>query len=307
MTMSKIFPKLFKSVEEMPQDLYKHIRYPKSLFEVQAHMYTKYHMKDVSVFYQGEDQWDVANEIYGQEMVEMDSNYFIMSLPGSTEEEFLLTISYTPVSKNNMTGMMIARCDGEHYGELKLYRMPKGKTVYGPAQVEAQIDQDPNISKEFSLWSQRGSTYLRGNMFVIPVEDSLMYVEPIYLQADNDSSLPEVKRVIAVFNDNIAYEATLGDALKTLFGREIGELAYVGEIDADPAEVEAAENGEAPAEGEQEAGEAQTATQEELIQKANEVFDKAVTAQQSGDWAAYGDYLKELQRYLGALEAGTGE
>ena len=119
-----------------------------------------------------------------QEMVEMDSNYFIMSLPGSTEEEFLLTISYTPVSKNNMTGMMIARCDGDHYGELKLYRMPKGKTVYGPAQVEAQIDQDPNISKEFSLWSQRGSTYLRGNMFVIPVEDSLMYVEPIYLQAD---------------------------------------------------------------------------------------------------------------------------
>ncbi len=307
MTMAKIFPKLFKSVEQMPQDLYKHIRYPKSLFEVQAEMYTKYHMKDVSVFYQGEDQWDIANEIYGQETTQMDSNYFIMSLPGSTEEEFLLTISYTPISKNNMTGMLIARCDGEHYGELKLYRMPKGKTVYGPAQVEAQIDQDPNISKEFSLWSQRGSTYLRGNMFVIPVEDSLMYVEPIYLQADNDSSLPEVKRVIAVFNDNIAYEATLGDALKTLFGREIGELAYVGEIDADPAEVEAAENGEAPAEGEQEAGEAQAATQEELIQKANEVFDKAVTAQQSGDWAAYGDYLKELQRYLEALEAGTGE
>lgn len=307
MTMSKIFPKLFKSVEEMPQDLYKHIRYPKSLFEVQAHMYTKYHMKDVSVFYQGEDQWDVANEIYGQEMVEMDSNYFIMSLPGSTEEEFLLTISYTPVSKNNMTGMMIARCDGDHYGELKLYRMPKGKTVYGPAQVEAQIDQDPNISKEFSLWSQRGSTYLRGNMFVIPVEDSLMYVEPIYLQADNDSSLPEVKRVIAVFNDNIAYEATLGDALKTLFGREIGELAFVGEIDADPAEVEAAENGEAPEGETAESGTAVAGSQEELIQKANEAFNNAVSSQQNGDWAAYGDYLKELQQYLEALEAGTGE
>ena len=206
-----------------------------------------------------------------------------------------------------MTGMMIARCDGEHYGELKLYRMPKGKTVYGPAQVEAQIDQDPNISKEFSLWSQRGSTYLRGNMFVIPVEDSLMYVEPIYLQADNDSSLPEVKRVIAVFNDNIAYEATLGDALKTLFGREIGELAFVGEIDADPAEVEAAENGEVPEGEAAEGGTAVAGSQDELIQKANEAFNNAVSAQQNGNWAAYGDYLKELQHYLEALEAGTGE
>lgn len=294
MTMAGVFPELFKSIDQMPEDLYEHIRYPKALFEIQAKMYTKYHMTDVSVFYQGEDQWDIANEIYGQEQTEMTSNYYIMSLPGSTEEEFILSISYTPVSKNNMTGLLIARCDGDNYGELKLYRMPKGKTVYGPAQVEAQIDQDPTISKEFSLWSQRGSTYLRGNIFVIPVENSLMYVEPIYLQADNESSLPEVKRVIAVYNDKIAYESTLGEALRTLFGSEIGELDHVGEVDAPQGET----TGEEP-QGE---GTAVTGSQEELIQKANEAFNNAVSAQQSGDWASYGDYLKQLERYLNALE-----
>lgn len=297
MTMAGVFPKLFKSIDQMPEDLYEHIRYPKALFEIQAKMYTKYHMTDVSVFYQGEDQWDIANEIYGQEQTEMTSNYYIMSLPGSTEEEFILSISYTPVSKNNMTGLLIARCDGDNYGELKLYRMPKGKTVYGPAQVEAQIDQDPTISKEFSLWSQRGSTYLRGNIFVIPVEDSLMYVEPIYLQADNESSLPEVKRVIAVYNDKIAYESTLGEALRTLFGNEIGELDHVGEVDAPQGET-----------GEESQGETAviSGSQEELIQKANEAFNNAVSAQQSGDWASYGDYLKQLERYLNALQ-GDGD
>ena len=300
MTMSGVFPELFKSIDQMPEDLQQHIRYPKALFEIQANMYTKYHMTDVNVFYQGEDQWDIANEIYGQEQTKMTSNYYIMSLPGSTEEEFVLSISYTPISKNNMTGLLIARSDGEHYGELKLYRMPKGETVYGPAQVEAQIDQDPTISKEFSLWSQRGSTYLRGNIFVIPVEDSLLYVEPIYLQADNESSLPEVKRVIAVYNDVIAYEETLGEALKTLFGKDIGSLVNVGEVDAPAGEPDA--EGDEGSDGQ---GSAVTGSQEELIQKANDAFNNAVAAQKSGDWAAYGDYLDQLQRYLQALEGDT--
>lgn len=298
MTMAGVFPKLFKSIDEMPEDLYNHIRYPKALFEIQAEMYTKYHMTDVNVFYQGEDQWDIANEIYGQDQVQMTSNYYIMSLPGSTEEEFVSTISYTPVSKNNMTGLLIARSDGDNYGQLKLYRMPKGVTIYGPAQIEAQIDQDPNISKEFSLWSQRGSTYLRGNLFVIPVEDSLLYIEPIYLQADNESSLPEVKRVVAVYNDTIAYEETLGDALKTLFGKEIGDLAHIGEVDADTSSEDDGSNDQA----ESGASSESVASQDELIKKANEAFNNAVTSQKAGDWASYGDYLKELQNYLTQLE-----
>ncbi len=304
-TMSGVFPKLFRSIEEMPADLLQHVRYPKALFEIQAKMYTKYHMTDVSVFYQGEDQWDIANEIYGQEETQMSSNYFIMSLPGSTEEEFVSTISYTPVSKNNMTGLLIARSDGENYGQLKLYRMPKGKTVYGPAQIEAQIDQDPNISKEFSLWSQRGSTYQRGNLFVIPVENSLMYIEPIYLQADNESSLPEVKRVVAVYKDTIAYEATLGEALKTLFGKEIGELAYVGEVDVEAGDRQAV--GAEAAGSDEGSDTASAGSSEELIKKANEAFDNAVSAQKDGNWAEYGEYLDELRTYLKQLEGNADE
>ena len=300
-TMAGVFPGLFKSIDKMPQDLYKHIRYPKAIFEVQAQMYTKYHMKDVGVFYQGEDQWSVANEIYGQKETKMESNYFIMSLPGLTEEEFVLTISYTPVSKNNMTGLLLARCDGENYGQLKLYRMPKGKTIYGPAQIEAQIDQDPTISKEFSLWSQQGSTYLRGNVFVIPVENSLLYVEPIYLQSSTSSSLPEVKRVIVVYNDRIAYENTLGEALEKLFGTSIGDLNHVGEVGGGAAEGGEA-GGEAGVQPDGGVQPDQPLTQADVIQKANAAYDNAIAAQQAGDWASYGQYIKELEGYLRQLQ-----
>ena len=303
-TMAGVFPDLFKPIDQMPEDLYKHIRYPKALFEVQAQMYTKYHMKDVGVFYQGEDQWSIANEIYGQEETKMESNYYIMSLPGRTEEEFVLTISYTPVSKNNMTGLLLARCDGENYGQIKLYRMPKGKTIYGPAQIEAQIDQDPTISKEFSLWSQQGSTYLRGNVFVIPVENSLLYVEPIYLQSSTSSSLPEVKRVIVVYNDRIAYENTLGEALEKLFGTNIGDLNHVGEVGSGSAEggETGTDTGGDPG-TQPEGGQAgQPLSQAEIIQNANAAYDNAIAAQQAGDWAAYGQYIKELEGYLRQLQ-----
>lgn len=307
-TMAKIFPQLFKPLSEMPENLRQHIRYPKTLFEIQANVYKKYHMNDVNVFYQGEDLWDIANEIYGQEATQMTSNYYIMSLPGQTEEEFILSIPYTPVTRDNMTALLVARNDGEHYGEMICYRLPKGKTVYGPMQIESQIDQDTTISKEFSLWSQRGSTYLRGNIFVVPVEESLLYVEPIYLQAANESSLPEVKRVIAVYGNTIAYEETLGEALEVLFGKEIGDLAFVGEVDA-------VENGGTGTDqsGEEQGGESpgsggidMDASQEELIQNANQAFEEAVNAQRNGDWAGYGRYLEQLEQYLNAL-AGEEE
>ncbi|MBQ2845949.1 MAG: UPF0182 family protein, partial [Firmicutes bacterium] len=281
MTMSGVFPELFKSIDQMPEDLQQHIRYPKALFEIQANMYTKYHMTDVNVFYQGEDQWDIANEIYGQEQTKMTSNYYIMSLPGSTEEEFVLSISYTPISKNNMTGLLIARSDGEHYGELKLYRMPKGETVYGPAQVEAQIDQNTEISKEFSLWNSSGSTYSRGNLFIVPIEDSLLYIEPVYLEATN-SSIPEVKRVIVVYGDRIAYEETLADALNSMFGEGSAE--------------ESAGSGDSSSSGGDKA-----LSQSEIVAKAQDAFDKAQDAQQSGNWAKYGQYLNELEKYLNML------
>lgn len=171
-TYAKIYPTLFKSGDQMPEGLKAHIRYPNSLLQIQADIYTRYHMEDISVFYLNEDQWDIAYEIYGTEQVQMTPTYYIAKLPGEERAEFFNSIPFTPKSKKNMTALMVARNDGDHYGELVLYQFPKSKTIYGPEQVEAQIDQNTEISKEFSLWNSSGTTYRRGNMFIIPINSS---------------------------------------------------------------------------------------------------------------------------------------
>ncbi len=280
-TMQKIFPKLFKNYENMPEGLRAHLRYPNALFSVQARVYQRYHMNDVQVFYQNEDRWDIANEIYGIQKKQMSPNYYIMNLPGETKAEFVNTIPYTPKDKQNMMALLVARNDGEHYGELVLYQLPKNRIIYGPEQVEAQIDQNTEISKEFSLWNSSGSTYTRGNMFVIPIENSLIYVEPVYLEATN-SSIPEVKRVIVAYNDRIAYKETLQDALLALFG-------------------EGSEGGKKPDPNAETTQEGAGYTQKDIINLANEAYNNAVNAQKSGDWAAYGNYLSQLQEYLAEL------
>jgi uncharacterized membrane protein (UPF0182 family) len=221
-TLAKIYPSLFKKLDEMPQFLKAHLQYPNNLFNIQAYVFTKYHMTDVAVFYQSEDQWSISNESYGQATKQMTPNYFIMKLPGESEGEFVSAIPYTPNGKSNMTGILMARQDGDNYGQLVLYRMPKDRTIYGPMQIEAQINQDAEISKEFALWNNSGSSYLRGNLFVIPVEDSLLYVEPVYLTATS-TSLPEVKRVVMFYGDKVAYEPTLAECLDVLFGSGAGD------------------------------------------------------------------------------------
>ncbi|MBQ3185707.1 MAG: UPF0182 family protein, partial [Firmicutes bacterium] len=178
-------------------------------------------------------------------------------------------------------GLLVARSDGENYGKLVLYQMPKSKTVYGPMQVEAQIDQNTEISKEFSLWNSSGSTYSRGNLFIVPIEDSLLYIEPVYLEATN-SSIPEVKRVIVVYGDRIADEATLADALNSMFGEGSAEESG-GSSDSSSS------------------GGDKALSQSEIVAKAQEAFDKALDAQQSGNWAKYGQYLNELEKYLNML------
>jgi len=183
-----------------------------------------------------------------------------------------------------MTGLRMARSDGEKYGELILYQLPKDKIIYGPMQIESQIDQHTEISKEFSLWNSAGSTYIRGNMFVIPIEESLVYVEPVYLEAANTGSLPEVKRVIVAYGDKIAYEPTLAAALDSLFGSGTGTPSEEpGEEPQQPDEVGI----------------------DNLIKRANEAFVNATAAQQRGDWTAYGQYLKDLERYLNLLNTGN--
>lgn len=280
-TYKEIYPDLFKDFEEMPESLQAHIRYPNALFEIQANVYKKYHMTDVNVFYQSEDMWDIAQEVYGTEVTTMEANYYILKLPGEESAEFVNSISYTPKDKKNMTGLLMARNDGEHYGELVLYQMPKSKVVYGARQVEALIDQNTEISKEFSLWDSKGSNYSRGNLFVIPIEDSLIYVEPVYLESKEDS-IPEVKRVIVVYGDQIAYEQTLAEALNSLFG-------------------EGSANESSSASSDQEEKSDDKLSTSELIDKVQDAFSKAEEAQKNGDWAKYGKYLDEMEKYLNML------
>lgn len=282
-TYQKIYPTLFKDVKEMPEGIRKHIRYPNSLLKIQAGVYTKYHMDQVKVFYQDEDLWDIAHQIYGTEEKEMDPSYFIFELPDEKKAEFINMIPFTPKSKQNMTAIMMARNDGNRYGQLLVYKFPKNKTVYGPMQIEAQIDQNAEISKEFSLWNSSGSKYRRGDLFVIPINNSIMYVEPVYLEASNQA-IPEMKRVIVAYGDKIAYESTLADALADLFGE-----------DENGGQSQSA----SASSGKNNSGKSNT---KELIQKANEAYENAVNAQKSGNWKKYGDYLDELEKYLNQLE-----
>jgi uncharacterized membrane protein (UPF0182 family) len=193
-----------------------------------------------------------------------------------------------------MTGLLVARNDGENYGELVLFRLPKSKIIYGPMQIEGFIDQETDISKEFSLWNSAGSSYTRGEMFVIPIEDSLVYVEPIYLEATN-SSLPEVKRVIVYYNDKIAYEPTLAQALDTMFGAGSGSFLN-GEGTHTPDSGTGTPS-ETPDDG--------IVNTDTLIRKAVDAYNKAVSAQEKGDWASYGEHLKELESYLDKLNKGS--
>lgn len=290
-TYQSIYPDLFKDYDEMPEGLQSHIRYPDTLFAIQANIYGRYHMEDINLFYQDEDRWAIAHEIYGQEEQEMEPSYYIVSLPGEDNPEFISILPYTVKSKQNMTALIVARNDGDAYGNLVVYQMPKNKNVYGPMQIEAQIDQNTEISQDFSLWSQAGSEYSRGNLFVIPIEDSLLYVEPIYLESSN-TAIPEVKRIIVVYGGQIAYEETLEEALISLFGEDIylnqddtGQETDVGDDDTGGTDTEGT----------------QAMTAEDYAQAAADAYDNAQLALTDGNWALYGEYMAQLGEYLEAL------
>ncbi len=293
-TYAKIYPTLFKPFSEMPASLQSHIRYPNNLLTIQASIYGRYHMEDTGVFYLNEDLWDIAYEVYGMERTQMTPNYYIAKLPDGDRAEFFNSIAFTPPSKMNMTALMVARNDGDDYGELVVYQFPKSKVIYGPEQIEAQIDQNTEISKEFSLWNSSGTSYIRGNMFVIPINTSILYMEPIYLEATN-SSIPEVKRIVMAYGDKIAYEDSVAECLVSLFGDQaqlgVEEPDGTGTVGGEPAEPTEPGTPSEPAE----------LTQDELIDLAVEALNAATEAQQNGDWAAYGEHLAELQDYLNQL------
>ncbi|MDJ0725872.1 MAG: UPF0182 family protein [Prochloraceae cyanobacterium] len=212
----KIFPGLFKPLDEMPSELLAHIRYPEDLFDIQSERLLTYHMRDPRVFYNREDQWQNALEIYGTELQKVKPYYLIMKLPKlptATTEEFILVNLYTPRQRNNLIAMLFGRSDGEDYGKLLSYKFPKQTQIFGPEQIDARINQNPAISERISLWNRQGSRVVQGNLLVIPVENSLIYVEPLYLEAERNS-LPTLARVIVVYENRIVMAETLSEALE---------------------------------------------------------------------------------------------
>ncbi len=215
-TWEKLFPNLFKPIEKMPANIFAHIRYPTDLFTIQSERLLSYHMTDPQVFYNREDQWEIPQEIYANQSQPIDPYYLIMKLPTAKSEEFILLHPYTPRSRPNLIAWLAGRSDGEEYGKLLLYQFPKQKLIYGPDQIEALINQDPVISQQISLWNREGSRAIQGNLLVIPIEQSLLYVEPLYLEAERNS-LPTLARVIVVYENKIIMADNLSDALTAVF------------------------------------------------------------------------------------------
>jgi uncharacterized membrane protein (UPF0182 family) len=303
----RAFPGLFRPLAEVPETLVAHLRYPKDLFSVQTRQYLKYHMTDVQVFYNEEDLWEIPQEVFDTTQQPIEPYYVIMKLPDEERTEFLLIEPYTPAGKDNMIAWLAARSDPPHYGELVAYELPKQQLVFGPSQVEARVDQDPEISAQISLWNQRGSRVIRGNLIVIPMGSSFLYVEPLYLLAET-SELPELKRVIVASGDRIAMRETLEEALVALIEAAPTVTEIEGAVVDDAALEEAVE--EAVPEATAAPGEVETPLMDEsiqaLIERAGEHFAAAEEAQRAGDWAAYGRELEALGEVLQQLEALTG-
>ena len=214
-----LFPKLFLPASDMPADLRRHARYPEALFQAQAEAYRTFHMRDPQVFYNKEDIWDIAHNLFGQsaQPENVQPMYVVATLPGEKSPEFLLILPFTPRGKDNLIGWMAARCDGDHLGNLIFYQLPKQQLMYGPMQIESRIDQDQNISKDLTLWNQQGSRVLRGNIISLPVTGGFLYVESIYIQA-TEARMPQLKKVVLAMGDRLIYRDTFDQALAELTG-----------------------------------------------------------------------------------------
>lgn len=215
-TFGAIFPNLLKPLDAMPVALRTHIRYPQDFFSIQSERLLTYHMTDPQVFYNREDLWQIPNEIYGSKQQQVEPYYLIMKLPQAQAEEFILLLPFKPVQRANLIAWLAARSDGQEYGKLLLYEFPKQQLVYGTEQIEALINQDPLISQQISLWNRQGSKAIQGNLLVIPIERSLLYVEPLYIEAEQNS-LPTFVRVIVAYNNRIVMAETLEQALAAIF------------------------------------------------------------------------------------------
>ncbi len=267
-TFAKIFPGIFHPLDSMPADLRAHLRYPEDLFHVQTELYGTYHMAEPDIFYHREDQWQKPVLSIVPERPDPFLRHMVMRLPEEKQAEFILMVPFTPRGKDNLASWMVARNDGAHYGELVVYRFPKQSLVFGPTQIVNRINQDTEIARQIALWDQGGSQVIRGNLLVIPIEESLIYVMPLYLRAQG-GRIPELKRVVVAYQNRVVMEETLDAGLAQLFG---GPGAAT-----------------------------------RVARRANESFRRAVEAQRVGDWARYGEELRRLEDVLRQLQAAVEE
>ena len=307
-TLAKIYPGLLRPLSEMPADLREHIRYPEDLFRVQTALFATYHMSNPETFYHREDQWQVPGAAAvsqssaseraspgGRIAGESFLRHMVMRLPGERAPEFILMRPFTPRQKDNLAAWMVARNDGANYGKLAVYRFPRQSLVFGPNQIANRINQDTEVSRQISLWDQRGSEVLRGELLVIPIEGSLIYVQPLYLRAQG-GRIPELKRVVVAQEGQVAMAETLDAALRALFGA----IRPATVASAPSAGAPATPTAAAPAST---ADTATGATTADLARRANDHYERARAAQRADDWATYGTEMKRLGEVLRQLGA----
>ena len=293
-TLGNIFPDLLKPLDAMPVPLRSHVRYPEGIFALQTAIYATFHMTNPAVFYNREDDWEVP--VIDNE--QMEPYYTIMRLPGEARAEFIQMLPFTPRGKNNLAAWMVARSDGDNYGKMLVFQFPKQKLVFGPSQIVARINQDQEISPQITLWNQQGSEVIQGTLLVIPIEEALLYIRPLYLRSSG-GRIPELRRVVVAYQNQIVMEETLDEALERLFGQgdpsPIPPAATTLLANAAPTPNEAL-----PVAG------AQTSPYSALARLAQDHYARALDAQQDGNWAQYGEEIERLGAVLGELENSGG-
>ena len=281
---SKIFPDLFKDVNKLPSDIVQHFKYPKDLFNIQCSVLGKYHVTDPGVFYSGEDLWEVAKnqkQVSGEKYL-MESSYMVMKLPNEQKEEMILLQYFNMRDKDNMVALFGARMDGENYGKMVIYKFPAEKTVYSPYLFKQKLNQDTTISSQLSLWNKDGSEVQFGDTMIVPINQSLVYVEPMYLRASGKEGIPEMKRVIVSYSDKMVLAESIDDALQQIFSykqKSEEENSNESQIETPSSDINA-----------------------EKLKEAKSLYEQALEAQKNGDWSKYGENIKKLGDIIDSLQ-----
>jgi len=299
-TYARVFDGIFKPIGSMPADVRRHVRYPGDLFRIQTALHATYHMVQPETFYHREDQWQIPGGLKQGTNENPFMRHIIMKLPGEQNPEFIFMTPFTPRGKDNLAAWMVARMDGDNYGKLSVYRFPKQSLVYGPKQISNRINQDTEISRQITLWDQAGSRVIRGELLVIPIEESLIYVQPIYLRAEG-GNIPELKRVVVAHENQVVMRETLEEGLNALFGAGAARLTRTTARDSTAAagtEPSIATGRPAPA-----PGAPPSAAASDLLRQAQGHYDRAIAAQRAGNWAEYGREIEQLGAAIRALRA----